>query len=300
MFGFRLMLLAGVAGLGTEALDGVVAQPAAPPAPAVPPPPPGPPSPPPLFLPGSGPAPARLRSGFIRANDYPARAIRVGAQGQVLVKILIGRDGTVRECDVERSSGSLDLDWASCRLVLLRFHYDPARDAEGWAQEQTMTRNIGWALPGERGTGLPSPSAGLGPGVRIDPDFPADRAVRPVSSRIGRILPEDYPAEALRARAQGLVTVLLSVGPLGRPLACTVTGSSGNEALDAGTCALATRRFHYRPAESHYGVWLTAPREERIEWRLGNDEREPPIVSLLTPSNEPLPAPAKPPGNPSG
>jgi TonB family protein len=291
-----MMLFAGVAGLGAvSTLAKAGAQPAVAPTPVPPPAPPAPPAPapPPPFLAGSGPAPARIRSGFIRTDDYPARAIRAGAQGRVLVKILIGRDGAVRECDIERSSGSIDLDWASCRLVLQRFQYDPARNAEGWAQEETMTRTIGWVLPGEAGTGLPSPSAGLRPGVRIDPAHPPDRPVRPVMNRIARLGPEDYPPEALRAGAEGVVTVRLNVGPLGRPLACAVASSSGNAALDAGTCALAVRRFHYRPAESHYGVWLTVPHEERIEWRLGR-AGEAPRVALLTPNILP-PAPPPPP-----
>lgn len=139
----KLLLLAGIM-LGNFAY---VAS-AQPTPPTASPPPPAPTSvpDPPARHPGAGPWPAILISGVIRNRDYPASAMRSGHEGEVRVSFLVGRNGRVQDCDVESSSGSSALDLTTCGLILVRFRYDPARDANGWAIEQRLMLTIMWRL----------------------------------------------------------------------------------------------------------------------------------------------------------
>jgi protein TonB len=79
---------------------------------------------------------------------------------------------------------------------------------------------------------------------------------------------DDYPAEALRANAQGATSVLLSIGVDGRVANCTVAGSSGSPALDAATCRILRARTRYLPARDSHGSVIVSGDSARIVWRL--------------------------------
>nr|WP_240788708.1 energy transducer TonB [Ramlibacter henchirensis] len=103
-------------------------QPPAPPIPApvaeappAPPAPPAPAAPPRIELPSSSaeylqnPPPA-----------YPAMSRRLGEQGQVMVRVLIGADGSAQQAQVTRSSGYERLDQAALNAVL-KWRYVPGK-----------------------------------------------------------------------------------------------------------------------------------------------------------------------------
>ncbi|WP_129793774.1 energy transducer TonB [Sphingosinicella sp. CPCC 101087] len=73
----------------------------------------------------------RLLRGRIRNRDYPRGALRSGAEGQVFARVQVAADGRVIGCRVEQSSGHPELDETTCRLIMQRFRYEPARDAQG-------------------------------------------------------------------------------------------------------------------------------------------------------------------------
>lgn len=73
----------------------------------------------------------RHLEGRFRGSDYPRRAGDAGAEGTVLAHYDVGVDGRVSNCRVVRSSGNVDLDETTCRLIERRFRYAPARDADG-------------------------------------------------------------------------------------------------------------------------------------------------------------------------
>lgn len=72
----------------------------------------------------------RIR-GRIKPSDYPDAAYEAHAGGTVFVRLVVGADGRVSRCDIDESSGRADLDSATCRIILERYRYRPARDAEG-------------------------------------------------------------------------------------------------------------------------------------------------------------------------
>lgn len=57
---------------------------------------------------------------------YPALSKRLGEQGKVLVRVLIGVDGTARQAEVQKSSGFDRLDQAALATVQ-RWRYVPGK-----------------------------------------------------------------------------------------------------------------------------------------------------------------------------
>lgn len=96
-----------------------IAAPVAPPAPAEPPP--APPAPPRVELPSSdadylqNPKPA-----------YPPMSRRLGEQGKVVLRVLIGTDGTAQQAEIRQSSGYERLDQAALETVR-RWRYVPGK-----------------------------------------------------------------------------------------------------------------------------------------------------------------------------
>jgi protein TonB len=97
-----------------------------------------------------GGAPARWLSGRIRDSDYPDAAYEARKSGTVFLRFVVAPSGRVSECQVTRSSGSRDLDSTTCRLIMQRFRYRPARDAYGNKIAQTIRGEHEWELAPER------------------------------------------------------------------------------------------------------------------------------------------------------
>jgi protein TonB len=75
--------------------------------------------------------PARWLSGSIRPSDYPPSAFERRIGGTVRLRFTVAANGRVSDCAVTRSSGNAALDSTTCRLIVARFRYRPARDGEG-------------------------------------------------------------------------------------------------------------------------------------------------------------------------
>jgi protein TonB len=106
-----------------------------------------PPPPPP---PAIEPIRARSATGdlqrLFRPGDYPIDALKRREQGAVTVQLTIGATGRVGACDVTSSSGSKMLDRASCRIILGRALFTPARDNSGHLTTDTVHQEIRWVL----------------------------------------------------------------------------------------------------------------------------------------------------------
>lgn len=117
----------------------VTITPTAPPAPPPPPPAPPPPSPPAVA------EKAVLRSGSISDEDYPPSSIRNEESGTAVARFTIGPDGRVAECSASGASAALDAE--TCKLIMRRFRFKPAKDASGNAISETKTQRVTWRLP---------------------------------------------------------------------------------------------------------------------------------------------------------
>jgi len=121
----------------------LTAPPAPPPAPVVRPPPP----PPPVEKVPPRSAVGNLAELF-RAEDYPPSAIRSEDQGVVTVRLTVGTNGRVTECNVASSSGSRTLDNTTCRILSSRAKFRPATDNRGKPVTDTVSQRIRWVLEG--------------------------------------------------------------------------------------------------------------------------------------------------------
>ncbi len=81
------------------------------------------------------------------SDDYPYEAMQNNWQGDVIVTLRIGTDGRPRICRIVLSSGHEPLDLATCRIMLTRAKFTPARDSNGNAVEDDFkTPVIHWRL----------------------------------------------------------------------------------------------------------------------------------------------------------
>ena len=81
------------------------------------------PAPPTNAEPVSG---VQLQYAVYPAPDYPAPAARDGAEGTVLLQVLVDVDGRPLQVDVRQSSGNRYLDRAAREQVLRRWTFQPA------------------------------------------------------------------------------------------------------------------------------------------------------------------------------
>jgi protein TonB len=107
------------------------------------------------------------------------------------------------------------------------------------------------------------------------PTFPTQpvepKKVEPARARanLGSYVSDaDYPAEAVRREEQGVTRFRLTVTADGRVSDCSVTGSSGSNALDSATCRLMKSRARFAPARDSDGRPTTDTVSNAIKWVL--------------------------------
>lgn len=115
-----------------------------PPPPALPPPPAAPP--PPSFQPKSA-TPKGNPGSWATTNDYPSRALREERAGVTGFRVTVSPDGRASSCTVTSSSGSPDLDEATCTNVTRRARFNPAMDGEGKPTTGSYSGRIRWVIP---------------------------------------------------------------------------------------------------------------------------------------------------------
>ena len=100
----------------------------------------------PTFAPRA-PRPLSAPGRWVSDADYPTGALRRGEQGATSFEVTVGADGRVRDCTVTRSSGSTELDAATCAKVSQRAHFDPASDDHGGVIPGRYANAIRWQIP---------------------------------------------------------------------------------------------------------------------------------------------------------
>lgn len=110
----------------------------------------------PIYLPNDPrrelPRPARSigsPAAWFRPDDYPPSALQQGLTGSVKVRFFVNKDGRIKGCHTIVSSGSEELDSATCMVLATEAHYWPARDAAGKPIAQFGTFKARWTIPAE-------------------------------------------------------------------------------------------------------------------------------------------------------
>jgi TonB family protein len=90
-------------------------------------------------------ATANLASLF-SDKDYPAEALRNEEEGIVAFRLAVGADGKPTQCSITATSGSASLDDATCRILMERARFTPARDAQGKPTTDEVSGRINWKM----------------------------------------------------------------------------------------------------------------------------------------------------------
>lgn len=97
-----------------------------------------------------GSKPKLLNLGEVFSTDnYPSAAIREKREGTTTVTIDVSATGKPTACVVKKSSGSPDLDTATCKQIMERAAFEPARES-GKAVAVRMDFATRWVLPSFR------------------------------------------------------------------------------------------------------------------------------------------------------
>ena len=106
-----------------------------------------PPTPSASFVPRAA-SPLGSPGKWASSEDYPAAALREAREGVARFRVTIGSDGRVRNCEITASSGSADLDRATCATVSKRARFKPATDASGAVVGGSYSSAVKWEIPG--------------------------------------------------------------------------------------------------------------------------------------------------------
>jgi len=122
-----------------EPLEGVIIPKSASPAPAAPPAPIATPLAPKLEIPSS-----KAEHLHNPAPDYPRMSVKLGEQGQVMVRVFIGADGVPQKVELQTSSGFGRLDKAGMEAAM-RWRYVPGK-RRGVAEAMWFLQDINFNL----------------------------------------------------------------------------------------------------------------------------------------------------------
>jgi protein TonB len=104
----------------------------------------------PFEVPAVRAVPLRPLASLVRPSDYPAEARRARQQGQAAMILSVGPDGRVVDCVVPPASVSQALAEATCRIMVERARFRPARDAAGNPVPDLIPGAVEWMLPARR------------------------------------------------------------------------------------------------------------------------------------------------------
>lgn len=80
-------------------------------------------------------------------SDYPSPALREGREGVTGFRLAVSANGLPTECAITASSGSSDLDAATCANILRRARFRPALDAKGEPTSGSFSSRVRWVIP---------------------------------------------------------------------------------------------------------------------------------------------------------
>lgn len=94
----------------------------------------------------SPPTSVRPLHEYVTHQDYPDAAARRGESGNVVMRLDVAADGNLTACTVVSSSGSADLDRASCGVMTRRAKFLPGRDREGRPAAGSLISRMSWRV----------------------------------------------------------------------------------------------------------------------------------------------------------
>ena len=81
-------------------------------------------------------------------DDYPAGALKRKEEGPVGFRLLIDPKGRVERCSITSSSGSSDLDGATCNIIVALSRFKPATNEADQPNYSEYAGRLTWRIPG--------------------------------------------------------------------------------------------------------------------------------------------------------
>lgn len=173
-------------------------------------------------------------------------------------------------------------------IPLVKFQPDPPPPPEHKAQPKAEQKATPTTPPVTRDDRIPQlpplPHDGLDlfptkTGPLIDPvQTRIERAkpslgvdVRPLGRPGEWVTTDDYPSSALRDGQQGRTSFRLDIGSDGRVTGCTVTQTSGSDALDSTACRMLQRRAKFTAARDADGNAIASSYSSGVLWKMPAD-----------------------------
>ena len=94
---------------------------------------------------GAGFSGARQIHGRFRNSDFPASAKGAGRL-KIGVRFAVGPSGRVDRCEVTRPSGYPEVDAMTCRVIVDRYRFEPARDEQGLPVTEVLEEDYSWRM----------------------------------------------------------------------------------------------------------------------------------------------------------
>jgi len=171
-----------------------------------------------LFARAVPPKPEHPLISYVSDNDYPPAVLRAGEQGLVAFALRIDRTGTPVGCSVLQTSGSVLLDMNTCRIMLARARFEPAKDASGRVVESAFRAKMRWAMPAQA-----APAAAIPDELMIRFELAPDGTASNCSGslRMGRVSSSmtDPTCERVRTPEAALARMAKEAG--GKPVVVT-------------------------------------------------------------------------------
>lgn len=184
-------------------------------------------------------SPEPIRPGkWIGPYDYPPQALRQNEQGYTGFRLTITPLGEPERCDVWYSSGFKDLDDETCRLLMKRARFHPARDEDGNPISSVFKSYNAWLIP-EAGN--------MRPPSMIDLDLTVNRLPKGLSD----------PVE---------VKVNLLTDEKGHLEKCEAEDSKAAQSLGKLACEHALANWIATPALSKDGARIRSVQTARISF----------------------------------
>jgi TonB family protein len=92
--------------------------------------------------------PAGNMAAWNSVDDYPSFALKHHLEGNTIARLEVGTDGRVTSCRVIASSGSAELDNATCKNAARRARFKPDMEENGTHHASTYDYTMAWRIPG--------------------------------------------------------------------------------------------------------------------------------------------------------
>lgn len=91
-------------------------------------------------------APTTSAQSFLTQDGYPKRALREGREGTAAFTVDVTIEGKAENCVITQSTGSADLDEATCQNVINKARINPALGDNGQPVRGKYSGRMNWKI----------------------------------------------------------------------------------------------------------------------------------------------------------